>query len=203
MDYYAKDNKGEVSTFGFVFWNFSHFVFVISLLRSLDRLLFGDLRNELAEILFQSFLWEDIVSSSVMGRDVHSLILSNSISSTNHGATYPPRCPEGCFLSAVMEHGIICLVLKEHSSSQTPSSDREGKLNKRRKYLRRGRKLSWWGVDKNWRNKGFVEVMCSENHCFLSRFRGIVQGCSILLYPELCPPKSQANNACPYPLLNM
>ena len=35
----------------------------------------GDMRDDSAEILFQSFLQEALVSSSGMGRDVHSLML--------------------------------------------------------------------------------------------------------------------------------
>ena len=33
-----------------------------------------------------------------MDRDVHSLMLTSSISSTNHGVAHPPRCPEEWFL---------------------------------------------------------------------------------------------------------
>ena len=36
----------------------------------------GDMKDDSAEILFQSFLQEVLVSSSGMGRDVHSLLLS-------------------------------------------------------------------------------------------------------------------------------
>ena len=36
----------------------------------------GDMRDDSAEILFQSFLQETLMSSSGMGRDVHSLMLS-------------------------------------------------------------------------------------------------------------------------------
>ena len=45
--------------------------------QSLDRL--GrrrDMKNDVAKILFQSFLQEAFVSSSGMGRDVHSFMLS-------------------------------------------------------------------------------------------------------------------------------
>ena len=46
-------------------------------LQSLDRLgRRGDLRDDSAEILYQSFVQEALVSSSGMGRDVHSLVLS-------------------------------------------------------------------------------------------------------------------------------
>ena len=48
-----------------------------SSVQSLERLgRRGDMRNDLAEILFQSFLQEAPVSSSGMGRDDHSLMLS-------------------------------------------------------------------------------------------------------------------------------
>ena len=48
-----------------------------SSVQSLDRLgRRGDMRSDSAEILFQSFLLEALVSSPGMGRDVHSLMLS-------------------------------------------------------------------------------------------------------------------------------
>ena len=34
------------------------------------------MREDLAEIFFQSFLWEAVASNSGMGRDVHSLMLA-------------------------------------------------------------------------------------------------------------------------------
>ena len=47
-----------------------------SSVQSLDRVgRRGDMRDDSAEILFQSFLREALVSSSGMGRDVHSLML--------------------------------------------------------------------------------------------------------------------------------
>ena len=50
---------------------------MFSSVQSLDRLdRRGDIRDDSAEILFQSFLQEVIVSSSSMGRDVHFLMLS-------------------------------------------------------------------------------------------------------------------------------
>ena len=58
------------------------------------------MRNDSAEILFQSFLQEAVVSSSGVGKDVHSLILlgdASSISSADHGVAHPPGCPEGWF----------------------------------------------------------------------------------------------------------
>ena len=49
----------------------------LTLLQSHDRLgRRGDMKDDSAEILFQSFLQEALVSSSGMGRDVHSLMLS-------------------------------------------------------------------------------------------------------------------------------
>ena len=51
-----------------------------SLVQSLDRLgrrgVGGDMRNDSKEILFQSFLRETIMSSSDVGRDVLSMMLS-------------------------------------------------------------------------------------------------------------------------------
>ena len=50
---------------------------MFSSVQSLDRLdRRGDIRDDSAEILFQSFLQEVIVSSSSMGKDVHFLMLS-------------------------------------------------------------------------------------------------------------------------------
>ena len=51
--------------------------------------------DDSAEILFQSFLRDAIVSSSGMGRDVHSLTLFSQISSADHGVAHFPRYPEG------------------------------------------------------------------------------------------------------------
>ena len=47
-----------------------------------------DMRNDSAQILFQSFLQEALVSSSGMGRDVHSLV-----SSIQHFLRRPRRRP--------------------------------------------------------------------------------------------------------------
>ena len=53
-----------------------YFTVQLSLVQFLDRLgRRGDWRDDSAEILFQSFLQEAVVSSSVMGRDVHSLMI--------------------------------------------------------------------------------------------------------------------------------
>ena len=52
-------------------WNFQ-----FSSVQSLDRFgRRGDMRDDSAEILFQSFLQEALVSRSGMGRDIHSLTL--------------------------------------------------------------------------------------------------------------------------------
>ena len=49
----------------------------VSSVQSLDRLgRLGDMTDDSTEILFQSFLQEAIVSSSGLGRDVYSLMLS-------------------------------------------------------------------------------------------------------------------------------
>ena len=45
-----------------------------------DWVVVGDMRDDSAEILFQSFLQEALVSSSGMGRDVHSWMLSIQLS---------------------------------------------------------------------------------------------------------------------------
>ena len=56
-----------------------------------------DMGDNSAEILFLTFLQEALVSSSGMGRDVHSLMLSIQHSSADHGVVHPPRCLEGWF----------------------------------------------------------------------------------------------------------
>ena len=49
----------------------------VSSVQSLDRFgRWGDMIDESAEVLFQSFMQEALASSSGMGRDVHSLMLS-------------------------------------------------------------------------------------------------------------------------------
>ena len=53
------------------------------------------MRDDLAEILFQSFLQETRVISSAMGRDVHSLMLSIQHFLCDHDVAHPPWCPEG------------------------------------------------------------------------------------------------------------
>ena len=72
-------------------------------LQSLDRLGHrGDMTNDSAEILFQSFLQEAVVSSSGTGRDVHSLTRPPRFSYADHGIVDPPRYPEGWFGEAFM-----------------------------------------------------------------------------------------------------
>ena len=57
----------------------------------------GDMTDDFVKIFFQCFLQEATVSSSSMGRDVHSSMLSIQHSSANHNIAHPPRCPEGWF----------------------------------------------------------------------------------------------------------
>ena len=62
--------------------------------QSLDRLgRLGDMKDDSAEILFQSFLQEALVSSSGMGRDVHSLILSAQYFLGQPGRRPPSNVP--------------------------------------------------------------------------------------------------------------
>ena len=62
----------------------------------LDRLgRWGDMRHDLAELLFISLLQETFVSSSGMGRYIHYWSCPSSISSADHGIAHPLRCPEG------------------------------------------------------------------------------------------------------------
>ena len=67
-----------------------------SSVQSLDRLGYWgeDLRDDSAEILFQSFLQEALVSSSGIGRDVHYSMLS-----IQHFPCRPQRCPPSEVLS--------------------------------------------------------------------------------------------------------
>ena len=53
-----------------------------------DWVVEGDMRDKSAEVLFQPFLQEALVSSFGMGRDVHSLMLS-----IQHFLCRPRRCP--------------------------------------------------------------------------------------------------------------
>ena len=74
----------------------------ISSVQSLDRLGHGGggegvMTDDSADILFRSFLQEALVSSSGMGRAVHSLMLSCSISLASHDVAHSPRCREGGF----------------------------------------------------------------------------------------------------------
>ena len=69
---------------------------LFSSVKSLDRR--GrreDMMDDSAEIAFRSFVIETTVSSFGTGRDVHSLSTPSSVSSADHGAAFPPRCPEG------------------------------------------------------------------------------------------------------------
>ena len=67
-------------------------------LQSFDRLgRRGDTRDESAEIPFQSFLQEALVSSSGMDRDVHFFMLSIEHFLCRLRVAHPPRCPEGWF----------------------------------------------------------------------------------------------------------
>ena len=60
------------------------FIVLISSVQSLDRLdCLGDMRDDSAEVLFQSFLQEALVSSSGFGRGAHPYLLI-SCSVINH-----------------------------------------------------------------------------------------------------------------------
>ena len=66
----------------------------------------GDMRNDSADILFQYFLQEALVSSSRRGWVGMSTFwcCPSSIFSANHGIACCPQCPEGWFLRSC--HGI-------------------------------------------------------------------------------------------------
>ena len=69
---------------------------MVSSVQSLDRLgHWGDMMNDSAEILFQAFLQEAIVSSSGMGRDVHFWHCPSSISCANHSDLAPRKGRQG------------------------------------------------------------------------------------------------------------
>ena len=78
--------------------------------QSLDQLgHWGYIRDDSAEILFQSFLQEVLVSSSCMGRDVHSLMLS-----FQHFLCRPQRRPPSKVpWRMVLERGfVVCDMLE-------------------------------------------------------------------------------------------
>ena len=56
-----------------------------------------DIADGSVDILCQSFLREDAVSSSGMGRNETLWCYLPSIASADHGVAHPPRCPEGWF----------------------------------------------------------------------------------------------------------
>ena len=68
--------------------------------------LLGNMANDSAEILFQRSLQQALVSSSGMGRDVHSLMLS-SISSADHDVAYPPTL-QGALKDGFEEAVVAC-----------------------------------------------------------------------------------------------
>ena len=82
---------------------------------SVPWLIRGNMRDDSEEILFQSFLLEAIVSSSGMGRNVHSLMLS-----IKHFLCWPQSCPPSkvpwrmdlewllrCVTCQTMQHGSL------------------------------------------------------------------------------------------------
>ena len=75
-----------------------------------------DMGDNSAEILFLTFLQEALVSSSGMGRDVHSLMLSIQHSSASHGITHPPRSLKDGF-------GEVVVVCDMPDSCKFPSFD--------------------------------------------------------------------------------
>ena len=60
------------------------------------------MRDDSAEIIFQYFLQEALVSSSGMGRDVHSLMLSFQHFLCQPRIARPTWCPEGWLGEAVV-----------------------------------------------------------------------------------------------------
>ena len=84
-------------------WNTLAWFF--SSVQSLDQLVrWGDMRDDSADIPFQSFLQEAPVSSSGKGRDVHSLMLSLQHFFCRPGISHPPWCPQGWFWRG--SHGV-------------------------------------------------------------------------------------------------
>ena len=84
-----------------------------SSVQSLDWLgHWGDMRDDSAEILFQSFLQEALVSSSSMGRYVHSLMLS-----IQHFSCWPQHHPPSkAPWRMVLERLSWCVTYSNHSS---------------------------------------------------------------------------------------
>ena len=68
------------------------------------------MRHDSAQILFQAFLQEAIVSSSGVGRDVHSLTLSSQ-----YLLSQPQYCPllHGALKDGLGEAVMVRVVLKE------------------------------------------------------------------------------------------
>ena len=82
-----------------------------SAVQSLDKLgCWGDTEDNWAEILFQSSPWEAIVSSSSMGRDVHSLTLSSQHFLCRPWHHPPPKVPRRMVLERLSWH-LICITL--------------------------------------------------------------------------------------------
>ena len=70
--------------------------------------LLGDMTDDSAEILFQSFLLEALVSSSGMSREVHSLMLSIQHFLCWHGHNLPSKVPWKTVLERMLWH-VMCL----------------------------------------------------------------------------------------------
>ena len=77
-----------------------------------DWVIWGGMRDDSAEILFQSFLLEVIVSSSGMGRDIHSLMLS-----IHHFLYWPWHCQLSKMpWRMVLETLLWCMTCPNHVS---------------------------------------------------------------------------------------
>ena len=68
----------------------------------------GSMRHNSADILLQSFLWEAIISSSGMGRDVHSLVLSIHHFLVWKQCRQPSKVPWRMVLEAVVAYIWMC-----------------------------------------------------------------------------------------------
>ena len=98
--------NSNANLLSFLFF-FNNVQMCISSVQSLDRLGHrGNMRDDSAEILLQSFMQNALVNSSGMGRDVHSLMLSAQHLFFDHGVADPPRSLKDGFMEAVAVCGM-------------------------------------------------------------------------------------------------
>ena len=110
---------------------FSFFLKTFSSARSFDRLgRQGDMRNHSAEIPFQSFLRDIIVSSSDIGRDVHSLASSRQHFLCRPGRRPPSKVPRGMVWESLLRrvtcpNHAVCLKKKKKKKNNEKERKKE------------------------------------------------------------------------------